>query len=122
MLPLSHVFGKFGEHTAKKYLEEHNYRIVASHFTTRFGEIDIVAREKNHLIFIEVKTRFQPVDTAPEESFTPYKQRRLFRAIFIFLKKYNLTTSYWQLDLITIHISSDGIELTHWPNVGEDIE
>ena len=53
----SQEIGKTGEEIAKKYLLENNYKIVAKNFRCKFGEIDIIAYDKEELVFIEVKTR-----------------------------------------------------------------
>ena len=46
-----------GEKAAKEFLKENNYKIVEQNFRTRFGEIDIIAKDGNYIVFVEVKTR-----------------------------------------------------------------
>jgi len=49
--------GEIGEKLAAKYLRKRGYRIVERNFSTRFGEIDLIAKKKGVLVFVEVKAR-----------------------------------------------------------------
>ncbi|HEX6971090.1 MAG TPA: YraN family protein [Limnochordia bacterium] len=71
--------GQAGERAAARYLAAHGYRIVEANFRCRAGEIDLVAREGDVLVFVEVRTRRGHTFGRPEESITPAKQRRLRR-------------------------------------------
>ena len=51
------VVGNLGEQTAKNYLIKNGYKILTTNYSCRFGEIDIIAMDKECLVFIEVKTR-----------------------------------------------------------------
>lgn len=53
----SHELGLQGENIATRYLIQNNYVIVERNFNCYFGEIDIIAKDKNEFVFIEVKTR-----------------------------------------------------------------
>ena len=50
-------FGNIGEKIAQKYLIKKGYEIITTNFYTRSGEIDIITKNENEIIFIEVKTR-----------------------------------------------------------------
>lgn len=69
--------GRAGESHVAKLLEHRGYQIVKRNFSCRFGEIDIIARNRQYLIFVEVKTREKNSLAAPFEAVTPAKQRRI---------------------------------------------
>lgn len=50
-------FGKLGENIAAEYLKRKGYSIIARNFYCKMGEIDIIAKEKHEIVFVEVKTR-----------------------------------------------------------------
>lgn len=69
--------GVVGEDAAAAFLTENGYRILERNFTSRFGEIDIVAEKDDFLCFVEVKTRGVNAVCRPAEAVTPSKQRKL---------------------------------------------
>ena len=69
--------GKFGEDIAGKFLENIGYKIIDKNFKTKFGEIDIIAKDKNTFVFIEVKTRNSDEYGAPQLAVNNYKKKRL---------------------------------------------
>lgn len=70
--------GMIGEEIAKKYLEKNGYKIIARNFKTKYAEIDLVARHKNELIFVEVRTKVGENFGTPEESLDKRKLRKLW--------------------------------------------
>lgn len=77
--------GKAGESHVAKLLEKRGYQIVKRNFSCRFGEIDIIARNGQYLVFVEVKTREKDGMTAPFEAITPEKQKRIIRTAGLYL-------------------------------------
>ncbi|PIQ77570.1 YraN family protein [Candidatus Peregrinibacteria bacterium CG11_big_fil_rev_8_21_14_0_20_46_8] len=73
--------GYLGEELAASYLNQHGYSIVATNYTIQGGEIDIIARCNDFLIFVEVKTRTSSTFGNGGESITRNKRLRLQRAI-----------------------------------------
>jgi putative endonuclease len=71
------ALGREGEEIACVYLEKKKYAIVTRHFRMFRGEIDIVARDGDTLVFVEVKARADESFGRPEESVTPGKQRQI---------------------------------------------
>ncbi|MEW6556139.1 MAG: YraN family protein [Elusimicrobiota bacterium] len=94
--------GKSGEFQAEQFLKNAGYKIITKNFRTRYGELDIIARDDDTIVFIEVKTR-KGSDKygAPEYSVTGYKQRNLAYAAIIYIKKNSLTTNY-RFDVVAI--------------------
>ena len=81
-------FGATGEERACQHLRAEGYRIVARNWRIRFGEIDIVARDGDVLVFVEVKTRTGPGFGGAEGAVGPAKRRRLVAAAKAFLAAY----------------------------------
>lgn len=69
--------GRTGEAIAVDYLRRRKYKIIETHFRFLRGEIDIVARDRTTLVFVEVKMRTGRAFGRPEESVTPAKQRQI---------------------------------------------
>lgn len=66
-----------GEQKAAEYLKQQGYRILQRNFYSRYGEIDIIAREGRYLVFIEVKYRTNTSHGSPQEAVSRKKQRTI---------------------------------------------
>lgn len=82
------TLGDFGEDAACKYLKKKRYRIESRNFSCRMGEIDIVARKGEYIVFAEVKLRRNADFGEAKEFVTPYKQRRVIAAAEYWLMKH----------------------------------
>jgi putative endonuclease len=82
--------GKLGEELAVTELARRGYAIVARGYRTRFGEIDVVARDAETLVFVEVRRRSGPGCGAAAESVTRDKQRRVVRMAVDYLARHDL--------------------------------
>lgn len=69
--------GQLGEDAAAARLTAQGWQIVARNWRTRRGEIDIIAQDRDWLVFVEVRARRAPTAGSPEESVTPRKQLQL---------------------------------------------
>ena len=101
----SRLLGDRGERAAARYLRRRGLRIVTRSYHTPWGEIDLVAREGDVLIFVEVKTRRRGT---PAEAVTPEKQRRLTLAALHFLRRHNLLEQRSRFDVVAIVWADDG--------------
>ena len=81
------VTGKLGEDLATKYLEKIGYKIVARNFRCRQGEIDIIARSTEELVFVEVKTRTNLSYGSPAEAVDFTKQKHMEKVAKYYLYK-----------------------------------
>ncbi len=79
--------GDKGEGLAAGFLIEKGYKILTKNFRTRIGEIDIIAREKNTLVFVEVKTRESLEYGQPFESVNLRKRRKIANVALLYLQK-----------------------------------
>ena len=80
------VRGREGEEIARRYLRDHGYLIVARNWHCRFGEIDLIARDDDTLVFVEVKARASSGFGGPEGAVTLHKQARLIAAARAYLR------------------------------------
>ena len=78
--------GKLWEIEAANYLRKHKYKLVDVNYTTRFGEIDLIAQNKKYLCFVEVKQRNINSIALPREFVTYSKQQKIIASA----KMYNL--------------------------------
>jgi putative endonuclease len=92
--------GKWGEETAAAYLTERAYEIISRNARTPYGEIDIVAKHGDILIFVEVKTRTSDSMGLPEESITPRKRQHMISAAEHYAAEQEI--DHWQIDVISI--------------------
>ena len=96
-------FGKKGETIAVEYLKKHGYSILKRNFRfSRLGEIDIIAREKEYLCFIEVKTRKSTQFGMPSESVNTKKQEKIKKLSQIYLSNNNLNNQNMRFDIIEV--------------------
>ena len=106
--------GKWGEKKALMYLCEKDYDIVSTGFRSRFGEIDIIAKNKDYLTFVEVKTRKNRNFAHAKEYVSKDKQRKIISTANYWLVKHP-TRLQPRFDVIEIY-AKDG-ELTVLPEI-----
>jgi putative endonuclease len=92
--------GKWGEQTAIKYLAQKDYEILGRNVRTPYGEIDIVARQGDMTIFVEVKTRTSIKMGLPEESITARKREHMIACAEHYAAEHEI--DHWQIDVISI--------------------
>ena len=79
--------GDAGEKIARLYLERNKYKIVETNFRGKQGEIDIIAKDKNELVFIEVKTRKSIKYGKPAEAVNYIKQNHIYKTAEYYIFK-----------------------------------
>jgi len=87
MLTRFQRYGYVAENQAARHLKRQGYRIVMRNYRTPVGEIDIIAREGNHLVFVEVKARRTERFGNPKLAVTHHKQGQISRAALWYLKE-----------------------------------
>ena len=98
----NNLAGVWGEALAAEYLRKKNYRIVASRFYSRFGEIDLVAKNNHFLVFVEVKLRKSRDFAQGREYVNRRKQDRIRMTASIYLSR-NPTSLQPRFDVIEIY-------------------
>ena len=110
------TLGQKGEELAVEYLKKKGYKIleVNKHFS-RYCEIDIIALDKNTLVFCEVKTRRTNVCGSPLEAITKSKYQNIKKGIFFYLQE-NSNYKKFRIDAIYI-VLEPKIEIVHLRNI-----
>ncbi len=94
--------GLAGELAAARFLKKLGYRVIERGHRQRRGEIDLIAIDRDCIVFVEVKSRSSVSDRDPAEAVDLKKQRFLTRAALIYLKKHNLLDHASRFDVISI--------------------
>ncbi len=103
--------GQSGEELACAELQRRGYAILATRYRSRFGEIDIVARSNQTIVFIEVKTRAGDDFGGGAAAVTPWKQRRIAQMAIDYLSRNELHEQPCRFDVVTIDMKDSGPEI-----------
>ncbi len=106
--------GQLGEQEALAYLRQHGLELVEANFNCKAGEIDLIMRERDTLVFVEVRKRNGRRTGAAADSITPAKQRRITCAAQLYLSRFPRMPAC-RIDVVTI----DGAALEWLPNAIE---
>lgn len=98
------TIGDFGESRAALFLQEQGLQILARNYRTRRGELDIVARDRQTLCFVEVRLREDDRHGSPLETVRRQKQRRIYFAAMEYLiqNRYRINSCPCRFDVISI--------------------
>lgn len=114
--------GRWGEQSAAEYLKKKKYRIVGLNYSCRFGEIDVIAENREYIVFAEVKLRKDAEFAQAREFVTRSKQEKIIKAASIWLSQ-NETDKQPRFDVIEIYapegIRSGSIKINHIENAFE---
>ena len=94
--------GKKGEDIACKFLEKNGYQIMERNYRNRAGEIDIIARDKDDIVFVEIKTKISKDFAQPELSVNPSKQRKIVKTALTYLIGKGIKRTGCRFDVIGI--------------------
>ena len=108
--------GDRGEAIAAAFLEGKGYEIVARNFRWRLGELDIVARQGDLLVFVEVKSQYRGGFGPPETWVTPKKQRRVSLAARRFLQVNEIEDVDCRFDVIAVTFGGKEPQVRHIEN------
>lgn len=87
-MKLNHATAQAAEDLACQYLKKQGYAIVARNWHCPFGEIDVIAKKKQLLLFVEVKWRKNAAFGGVQESITHHKKIKMHRTIEMYLQQY----------------------------------
>ena len=107
----NNITGAWGERLAAEYLAKKRYKLVAANYRCRFGELDLVVRNRTYLVFVEVKLRKNASFAMAREYVDVHKQEKLRTTASLFLSQ-NPTKLQPRFDVIEIY-APDGIETAH---------
>ena len=100
--------GIHGEKLARDFLEERGHRIIETNYRCPEGEIDIITRHKNFLIFIEVRTKKSLAFGSPEESITTAKKKRLRAIVSYYRQTHSDLPQLYRIDVVAIELNQEG--------------
>jgi putative endonuclease len=105
--------GNRGETLAEKYLHETNYQILERNWRFSRAEVDLIAKDGEVLVFVEVKTRSSDFFGKPEESVSPKKEALLKDAAAVYMEQIG---HQWEIrfDVISILIKGEGYTIEHF--------
>lgn len=99
--------GNLGEKLAREFLEQRGYSVIETNYRSPSGEIDIIARQNDYLVFIEVRTKRGPRFGSPEESVTALKKKHLISSAAHYCQTHeNLPPSY-RIDFVAVELGRD---------------
>ena len=106
------VTGDSGEQLAKEYLKKNGFQILKTNYKTNIGEIDIIAKQKDFVVFVEVKTRKNDYFGLPREAVNSFKQQKIRQVATQYIKFNKLFDVCCRFDVIEIL----GDKITHIEN------
>ncbi len=116
---MSNLRGQLGseaEDLAVDFLERHGLRVVDRNARFKVGEIDIVARDGEVIVFVEVRSRTRP-DVHPAATVTLPKRRHIVRAAEAYLQRHRLGHLMSRFDVVAVSLADGSVE--HFPNAFE---
>jgi len=110
------LLGARGEQAAAEYLGRRGLKLVARNLRTPVGEIDLVLRDRRHLVFVEVKTRRGTGFGLPQEAVTTRKQRQILRAAQWYLNDHGPGRLQPRFDVVAVIEREGKTEIEHIEN------
>lgn len=100
---MQHItLGKKGEAQAVSFLKKKGYKILKINYTNKIGEIDIICKFNDEIVFVEVKTRTSEKFGLPREAVTEYKQNKIRLAATLYLQANNMLSEKVRFDVVEI--------------------
>jgi putative endonuclease len=119
-LPLHLQYGLLGERAAKKHLKRHGLKFLTANFRSGRGEVDLVFRDSDCLVFVEVKTRSSEEWLRPAAAVDKERRRRLSRAALDYLRLLKNPQVKLRFDIVEVLLKDGAIrEIRHLPNTFE---
>ncbi len=107
----SHKFGKDSEVFAVKYLRKKGYKIIEQNYRNRIGEIDIIAKDGDSLVFVEVKARKSNYFGSAKWGVTVTKQRKVSMVALQYLKETNQINTKARFDVVAINSNDEHTDI-----------
>jgi putative endonuclease len=111
----SHDLGRKGEDKAVEHLEDEGYKILKRNWKAGKLEVDIIAENKDYIVFVEVKTRSEDFLVPPASAVTREKQRSLIYCADRYIK-WNGVQKECRFDVITVISSGESLQVEHIEN------
>ncbi len=111
MLNRRQQFGKKSEKLARAFLRRTGYKILETNYRSKVGEIDIIAKEKDILVFVEVKARSSNRFGSPKGAVTPSKQRKISMVALDYLKRTGQLDTRARFDVVAIDTAKGKLDI-----------
>jgi putative endonuclease len=110
--------GKQGEMLAQQFLRDKGYTLIETNFRCRTGEIDLIAKDGDIVVFIEVRTVTSPKFGPAYQSVTYRKQQQVKRVALFYAARHNLVNTQFRFDVIgiTLNRKTGDHQIEHLPN------
>jgi len=102
------TLGEKGEDIAAAFLKKKGYNILFRNYKCSFGEIDIIAKHKKILSFVEVKTRSTKKYGLPQDAVTSVKQTKISRVALEFIQRYKMENRAARFDVVSVQCFNNG--------------
>jgi putative endonuclease len=110
------AIGNSGECEAASFLRRQGFAILDRNYTFHHGEIDIIAKDGDDLVFVEVKLRRNGRFGSPEEAVTPAKQELIRRTAEGYVREKKLNNTSCRFDVVAITVEKGGKKFVHYKN------
>jgi len=115
--PLHLIHGQLGEREAKRFLKKKGLKFLTANFRTERGEIDLVMRDKDCLVLVQVKTRSPDERTRPAAAVDAVRRRRLTRCGLDYLHLLKNPAVKVRFDIVEVLLEASTVhEIRHLPN------
>ena len=108
----TNIYGKRSEIIAANFLKEKGYKILEINYKNNVGEIDIIAKDKDYIVFVEVKSRLSQKFGHPFEAIDEIKQQKIHAVASLYMVKNHKYGSLCRFDAISI-LGLENPEITH---------
>lgn len=111
------IIGRLGEEHAQKFLKKMGWKILETNYRySRFAEIDIIAKDKDIIVFVEVKTRSTTNFGHPFEAISKSKLQNIFKAGLVYLQTTKETYKSYRIDVVSV-IGKENPKVEHLKNI-----
>ena len=111
-----HKTGKIGEDIATRYLEQIGYEIIQRNFECKIGEIDIIAKDNEEIVFVEVKTRASALYGLPKDAVDRTKKKHIYRSAEFYIYIRHLENYPVRIDVIEVYKKQGKFMVHHIKN------
>lgn len=111
-----HETGKIGEDIATRYLEQIGYEIIQRNFECKQGEIDIITKDKDEIVFVEVKTRASALYGQPKDAVNVTKKKHIYRSAEFYIYIRHLENYPVRIDVIEVYKKQGKFMVHHIKN------
>jgi putative endonuclease len=113
------ILGKYGEHKTSIFLKKRGYKLLQKNWRNKHGEIDLIAKDRNCLVFIEVRTRNEKALVTGVHTISQHKKQVLKKTAYAYMNLLKQKPDHWRFDVseVTYHQTSKKIEIQYTESI-----